>query len=316
MPKFRAGRSFERERNCRVATFVCEEQLSMRYCLQLATFMAAQFVLSAQSPCSTTHLTIFDGNLGEFHEERTIDLQSGPNSIDWRSLVPQTLIRTLRVTAEDGIRVVRQEITYDGAEVRTQKSPVLHLVLQNTSSHGPHKVQIDYLAPGLSWKSDYAMLLDASDPSSAPKEMRLDGWFTIQNDTGADICAAAVDLVAGEVQLLLPGAATPRSFTANSQAVSGNAFGAQDASAQMASVSVFSRIQLGRNIVLAANTVIGRFPFFQQLKLPVEELDIFENEATAQTFGRGGFTLAPRGLEVRLASRNRFKSPLDRKSVV
>lgn len=284
----------------------------MRYSLQLATLMAAQLVLSAQSPCNTTHLTIFDANLAEFLEERTIDLQSGPNSVDWRSLMPQTLIRTIRVTAGDGISVIRQDITYEGPEVRTQKSPVLHLVLQNTAGPGPRKVQIDYLAPGLSWKADYALLLDSPGANGAPGEMRLDGWLTVQNDTGADICAAAVDLVAGEVQLLFPGAGTPRSFTANSQVYTANAVGAVDADAlaQVASMSVFSRVQLGRNISMAANAVIGRFPLFQHLKLPVEELNIFENQAAAQTLGRGGFMLAPRSLEVRLVARNRFKSPL------
>ncbi|HYL73516.1 MAG TPA: hypothetical protein VEU96_04890, partial [Bryobacteraceae bacterium] len=75
-------------------------------------------------------------------------------------------------------------------------------------------------------------------------------------------------------------------------------------------MSIFSRLRLGRNITMAANASIGRFPLFQHLKLPVEERHIFENEAAAQTLGRGGFMLAPRGLEVRLVSRNQSESPL------
>ena len=50
-------------------------------------------------------------------------------------------------------------VSFDGPEVRGQKSPVLHLVLQNAGAAGPRKVQIDYLAPGLSWKGDYSVLL-------------------------------------------------------------------------------------------------------------------------------------------------------------
>src|SRR3981081_4443709 len=125
--------------------------------------------------------------------------------------MPQTYVRTIRVTALDGVTVARQDVTYDGPEVRNQRSPVLHLSLQNGGGSGSRKVQIDYLAPGLSWKGDYAMLL------VEPGEMQLDSWVTVQNDTGSDICAGSVDLVAGEVQLLLPGMVTPRAYTANAQ---------------------------------------------------------------------------------------------------
>ena len=277
------------------------------YRLQLAILLVVPFALSAQSPCRTAHLTIFDANLAEFFEERTVDLQSGSNSIEWRGLMPQTYVRTIRVTAADGVTVARQDVTYDGPEVRNQKSPVLHLSLLNAGGVGPHKVQIDYLAPGLSWKGDYAVLAGGPSP-----EMQLDGWVTVQNDTGSDICAGSVDLVAGEVQLLLPGMATPRAFTANAQVAYRANEGSVDSNAfvEVTGVSVFSRLRLGRNIAMAANVSVGRFPLFQRLKLPVEERNIFENEATAQTLGRGGFMLAPRGLEVRLVSRNDSKSPL------
>jgi hypothetical protein len=284
----------------------------IRYSLPLAILLAAPLTLSAQSPCRTAHLTIFDANLAEFFEERTFDLQSGPNAIEWRSLMPQTYIRTIRVIAGDRVTVARQDVTYDGPEVRSQKSPVLHLALQNAGAPGPRKVQIDYLAPGLSWKGDYALLLSPPAASGTPEEMQLDGWVTVQNDTGADICAASVDLVAGEVQLLLPGAAAPRTATANSQLSSAGASAAAagDASAEVTGMSVFSRLRLGRNIAMDANASTGRFPLFQRLKLPVEQRHIFENGAAVQTLGRGGFMLAPRGLEVRLVSRNQSESPL------
>lgn len=284
----------------------------IRHRLRLVILLAAPLALSAQAPCGAAHLTIFDANLAEFLEERTFDLQAGPNSIEWRSLMPQTYVRTIRVTAGDGVTVARQDVTYDGPEMRSQKSPVLHLVIRNGGAAGPHKVQVDYLAPGLSWKGDYTLLLGSLGASGTPTEMQLDGWVTVQNDTGADICAASVDLVAGEVQLLLPGTSTPRMYTANSQIanVGAGAAAAGDAFAEVTGMSVFSRLRLGRNIAMAANASIGRFPLFQRLKLPVEERHIFENEAAAQTLGRGGFMLLPRGLEVRLVSRNQSESPL------
>jgi len=209
--------------------------------------------------------------------------------------------------------VVRQDITFDGPEVRNQKSPVLHLVLQNAGASGPRKVQVDYLAPSLSWKGDYSLVLGPPARGGAPADMLLDGWVSVHNDTGMDVCADAVDLVAGEVQLLTEGGRGGRNYSANAQQVDyANAAPSEEGSAEAAisGLSVFTRIGLGRNIAIPANTLIGRFPLFQRLKLAVEQRNIFENDARTQTLGRGGFMLSPRGLEVRLVSRNSSASLL------
>ena len=63
-------------------------------------------------------------------EERNIDLQIGINTIEWRSLMPKAFLTTIRVTAENA-DVLRQYVTYDGVEIRNEKSPVLHIVIQN-----------------------------------------------------------------------------------------------------------------------------------------------------------------------------------------
>jgi hypothetical protein len=267
-----------------------------------------------QVPCHVPHLAIFDANAAEFMEQRTLDLQAGANAVEWRSLMPQAYVHTIRVTG-DGITVVRQDVTYDGPDVKNQKAPVLHLTIHNSGATGRHKVQVDYLAPNLSWKGDYAMVLGPSAGGNPPTEMLLDGWVTVQNDTGTDVCADTVDLVAGEVQLLV-GGARPVSYPSTSQAVAGYDTGisvantAPDPFAEVTGVSVFSRLRLARNVSMAANAAIGRFPLFQRLKLPVEERHIFESDARTQTLGRGGFTMQPRGLEVRLVSKNSSPSPL------
>ena len=263
------------------------------------------FLAHGQGTCPVRHLAIFDANMAEFFEERTLELQSGLNTVEWRSLMPQAVIGTLRVTGEQ-VTVVRQDITFDGPEVRNQKSPVLHLVLQNGAAAGPRKVQVDYLAPRLSWKGDYSLVLGPPARGGAPTDMLLDGWVSVHNNTGLDVCADAVDLVAGEVQLLTDGSRGGRNYVANAQLVQADAAPSEEesAGAAVSGLSVFSRIGLGRNIAIPANTLIGRFPLFQRLKLAVEQRNIFENDAQTQTLGRGGFMLLPRGLEVRLVSRN------------
>src|ERR1700748_2593222 len=116
---------------------------------------------AAQSQGAATHLSVYDAGVAEFLEELTVELQPRVNQIEWRSLMPKAFVRTFRVTAEDA-DVVRQDVTYDGAEVRSLRSPVLHLVLQNRGPAGPRRVQVDYLAPDLSWQNDYSLVLDAT----------------------------------------------------------------------------------------------------------------------------------------------------------
>jgi len=268
-------------------------------------FFVVSFLAYGQGTCPVRHLAIFDANMAELLEERTLELQAGSNTVEWRSLMPEAVIGTVRVTG-DQVTVVRQDITFDGAEVRNQKSPVLHLVLLNGGASGPRKVQVDYLAPKLGWKGDYSLVLGAPARGGTPTEMLMDGWVSVRNETGMDVCADVVDLVAGEVQLLAGGNGGARDYEANAQAAFAPSMAgrSEGVGAEVAGLSVFTRLGLGRNIAIPANTLIGRFPLFQKLKLTVEQRNIFENDAQAQTLGRGGFMLLPRGLEVRLVSRN------------
>jgi hypothetical protein len=75
-------------------------------------------------------------------------------------------------------------------------------------------------------------------------------------------------------------------------------------------LSVFNRLALGKGIVLNANNAMSRFPLMQRTKLGVEERKVFENAYNLQTFGRNGFTLLPRGLDVRLVSKNTTGVPI------
>lgn len=263
------------------------------------------YLAFGQGTCPVRHLAVFGANIAEVLEERTLELQAGSNTVEWRSLMPEAVIGTLRVTG-DQVTVVRQDITFDGAEVRSQKSPVLHLTLQNNGASGPRKVQVDYLAPKLSWKGDYSLVLGPPASGGTPTEMLLDSWVSVRNETGMDVCADAVDLVAGEVQLLAGGSGGGRDYAANAQVAYAPVMtgSVESSDAEVAGLSVFTRLGLGRNIAIPANTQIARFPLFQRLKLAVEQRNIFENDAQAQTLGRGGFMLLPRGLEVRLVSRN------------
>src|SRR5690349_7360751 len=130
--------------------------------LRVIVALLLPFSILAQSPQANptaTHLTVYDAGIAEFLEERTFDLQSGSNTIEWRSLMPKAYLETIRITAENA-EVIRQHVSYDGGEVRNEKSPVLHITLQNRATPGPQHIQVDYLAPDVTWRNDYSLVLD------------------------------------------------------------------------------------------------------------------------------------------------------------
>jgi hypothetical protein len=232
--------------------------------------------------------------------------------------MPKAYIRTVRVLAEDA-EVLRQDVTYDGAQVNNEKSPVLHLLIQNRGATARKRVQVDYLAPGISWQADYALVLEPTASGEAPAAATMDSWVSLHNDTGVDLAIGTVDLMAGEIALLLNnGGGDYRAAYAAQMNVS-NTVAVTDSSmdesngesyAEVSSLSAFNRLTLGNNISLNANAPVSRFPIFQRARLAVVQRNVFENAHDTQTLGRGGFILLPRGLEVRLVAKNTASSPL------
>lgn len=278
--------------------------------------LAYQPSARAQSSNNLAHLTIYSANLAEFLEERSIELQQGYNSIEWRSLMPKANIRTVRVLAEDA-EVVRQDVTFDGPQVNNEKSPVLHLVIQNRGATARQRVQVDYLAPNISWQGDYSLVLEPTAKDTPPTAALVDSWVSLYNSTGVDIAGATVDLVAGEIALLPDGAGSGyrREYTAQAQSnISSNGGDSEESSgtsaAEISSLSAFNRFTLGHDINLNANSLVSRFPIFQRAKLSIVQRNVFENAHDLQTMGRGGFILLPRGLEVRLVAKNTASAPM------
>jgi hypothetical protein len=280
----------------------------------LACCLAYQPAARAQTTNNNiSNLTIYNAGIAEFLEERTIELQQGKNTVEWRSLMPRANIRTVRVIAEDA-DVLRQDVTYDGPQVNNEKSPVLHLVIQNRGATARKRVQVDYLAPNLSWLSDYSLVLDTTAAGAAPNSATLDSWVSIYNNTGVDLTVGNVDLVAGEIALLPDGGSgVSRDYAAQMSSNVRSNEGTESSGesyAEVSSLSAFNRFTLGQNINLNANALISRFSIFQRVRLAIVQRNVFENTHDTQTMGRGGFILLPRGLEVRLVAKNTASSPM------
>ena len=280
----------------------------------LLVLSAHALVARAQSQGAAAHLTVYDAGVAEVLEERTVELQPGMNQVEWRSLMPKAFARTLRVTAEDA-EVVRVDVTYDGVEVRGQRSPVLHLFIQNRTRAGARRVQVDYLAPDISWRGDYSLILAETQGGAPPTAAVLDSWVSLYNQTGTDVRGGTVDLVAGEVSLLTGDGAYRGDYDERARNTAQISSSTENeaialASAEASGLSAFSRFRLGRDVALNANAPISRLPLFQRAAVVVTQRNVFENEYGTQTLARGGFVLVPRGLEVRLVSKNPTDVPM------
>src|SRR5262249_19771390 len=71
--------------------------------------------------------------------------------------------------------------------------PTLVWLLRNQTAPA-QKVEASYLTGGITWKSDYVMLVNDADSRAD-----LTGWVTIENKSGATYPNAARKLVAGDV---------------------------------------------------------------------------------------------------------------------
>lgn len=296
---------------CRPRRPILSRDRPMRPALRLAALLplilAAPAVARAQGTVS--HLTVYDVGVAQVLEERTVQLQPGTNHIDWRSLMPRAFIRTLRVTAE-GAEVARQEVSYDGTEVRNTRSPALRLEVTNRGGARAARVRVDYMAPGVGWNADYSLVLAATGQDQPPTAGTLDAWVSLLNETGTDVRAGTVDLVAGEIALLVGGGQNRQEAFAMNVSQSLGARGDADGgtggltTAGAGGVGAFHRFRLGRDVALNTNAPVGRHPLFQGARLELVQRNVFENEFGVQTLARGGFQLLPRGLDVRLVSRN------------
>jgi hypothetical protein len=67
--------------------------------------------------------------------------------------------------------------------------------LLRAAQAGPEDLEVTYLTGGLTWQSDYVLLLSAAEDA-----IDLDGWVTLTNTSGASYLDAKLKLIAGDLQ--------------------------------------------------------------------------------------------------------------------
>jgi hypothetical protein len=101
----------------------------------------------------------------------------------------------------DKVEVLRQDdiptrVIFDGIPQNLRAKPTLSVTVDSARA-GTRAATLSYLTTGLSWKADYVALFD-----EGPGKLDLQGWVTLTNTSGVDYPEAAVQLVAGDVNLI------------------------------------------------------------------------------------------------------------------
>ncbi len=84
-------------------------------------------------------------------------------------------------------------IVYDQVPDNLRDRPTLS-ILANSNVSKEQTLELSYLSGGLSWKADYVAKLDKDE-----KYLDLNGWVTLNNQSGASYHKAKLQLVAGDV---------------------------------------------------------------------------------------------------------------------
>jgi hypothetical protein len=89
-------------------------------------------------------------------------------------------------------------IVYGDVPPNLRDRPTLVMSLDNAGS-AQQDVELSYLTGGLAWKADYVVELNASDD-----KLDISGWVTLTNTSGATYRNAKLQLVAGDVNQVVP----------------------------------------------------------------------------------------------------------------
>jgi hypothetical protein len=90
---------------------------------------------------------------------------------------------------------VPTRVIFDGIPQNLRAKPTLSVTVDSGKA-GARPATLSYLTNGLSWKADYVATFD-----EGPGRLDLQGWVTLTNNSGVDYPDAAVQLVAGDVNL-------------------------------------------------------------------------------------------------------------------
>ena len=115
--------------------------------------------------------------------------------------IPVTILSTQEgIVYQLGERIFTghpHNMVFPSIPANLQPRPTLNWSLQSAAAK-PQTVQASYLTRGMNWKADYVAVLGAAD-----KQMDLNGWVTLNNQSGTTYRNAKLKLVAGDVNRIV-----------------------------------------------------------------------------------------------------------------
>lgn len=79
-------------------------------------------------------------------------------------------------------------------------TPVLSVILKNLpEASTQYRTDLSYITQGISWNADYIAKLNDTD-----KTLKLEGWATLNNNSGMDYLDFKINLIAGDLNLAAP----------------------------------------------------------------------------------------------------------------
>ena len=117
----------------------------------------------------------------------------------------------------------------------TVLKPTLNWLLQ-TNDPGKFNAEISYVAGGMSWQSDYNLVV-SDNPKGKTDLLDMVGWITMRNQSGKTFENANIKLMAGDVNKLQPASAAGRMYAAEAKAMN-------DAAAPVVSEKSFDEFHL------------------------------------------------------------------------
>jgi hypothetical protein len=136
--------------------------------------------------------------------------------------------------------------------------------LVDAKSDGSHVIGVTYLAEGLGWRANYACVLDPAE-----KHVALDGWVTLDNESGATFRNASLRLVAGGVRAAEPEAAFKATAGLLATTLAVDAFREQP-------LFEYHSYELGRRTTVQDNQS-KQIELLSASNVPVKKLYVFES---------------------------------------
>jgi hypothetical protein len=146
--------------------------------------------------------------------------------------------------------------------------------LLNSSKDGNQDVQVTYMTNGINWKANYVVVLNKDDTA-----MNLNGWVTIDNQSGATYEDANLKLVAGDVKRVTPAPAAVGGYPAPTAT-------AKSAEAQFVQQDVFEyKLYSLQRPTTIRNRETKQIEFTSAAGSPVNKLLIYDGASAYRFYG-------------------------------